>query len=50
MTDQEILASYVGSFVDELVRSGVKHAVISPGSRSTPLAMVMAEHPLLNVW
>lgn len=50
MTDQEILSSYVGSFVDELVRSGVKHAVVSPGSRSTPLAMLMAEHPLLKVW
>ncbi|WP_273853215.1 2-succinyl-5-enolpyruvyl-6-hydroxy-3-cyclohexene-1-carboxylic-acid synthase [Guptibacillus spartinae] len=50
MTDQEILSSYVGSFVDELVRSGVKHAVVSPGSRSTPLAMMMAEHPLLKVW
>ena len=50
MTDQEILSSYVGSFVDELVRSGVKQAVISPGSRSTPIAMVMAEHPSLNVW
>ena len=50
MTDQEILSSYVGSFVDELVRSGVKHAVVSPGSRSTPIAMVMAEHPKLKVW
>ncbi|MCA0992035.1 2-succinyl-5-enolpyruvyl-6-hydroxy-3-cyclohexene-1-carboxylic-acid synthase [Pseudalkalibacillus hwajinpoensis] len=50
MTDQEILSRYVGSFVDELVRSGVNHAVISPGSRSTPLAMMMAEHPLMKVW
>ncbi|PFG14340.1 2-succinyl-5-enolpyruvyl-6-hydroxy-3-cyclohexene-1-carboxylic-acid synthase [Bacillus sp. es.036] len=50
MTDQEILSSYVGSFVDELVRSGVNHAVVSPGSRSTPLAMMMAEHPLMKVW
>ncbi|MCA0171481.1 2-succinyl-5-enolpyruvyl-6-hydroxy-3-cyclohexene-1-carboxylic-acid synthase [Bacillus sp. RAR_GA_16] len=50
MTDQEILSSYVGSFVDELVRSGIRHAVVSPGSRSTPLAMMMAEHPLLKVW
>ncbi|MBN8209442.1 2-succinyl-5-enolpyruvyl-6-hydroxy-3-cyclohexene-1-carboxylic-acid synthase [Bacillus sp. NTK071] len=50
MTDQEILSSYVGSFVDELVRSGVRQAVISPGSRSTPIAMVMAEHPSLKVW
>ena len=50
MTDQEVLSSYVGAFVDELVRSGVNHAVVSPGSRSTPIAMVMAEHPKLKVW
>ncbi|WP_347549182.1 2-succinyl-5-enolpyruvyl-6-hydroxy-3-cyclohexene-1-carboxylic-acid synthase [Pseudalkalibacillus hwajinpoensis] len=50
MTDQEILSNYVGAFVDELFRSGVKHVVISPGSRSTPLAMIMAEHPSLKVW
>ncbi|GGE25654.1 2-succinyl-5-enolpyruvyl-6-hydroxy-3-cyclohexene-1-carboxylate synthase [Marinithermofilum abyssi] len=44
------LTLYVGAFVDELVESGVVHAVISPGSRSTPLAMMMAEHPGIKVW
>lgn len=34
------LASYVGSFFDELARGGVKDVVISPGSRSTPLSMM----------
>ncbi|WP_096152845.1 MULTISPECIES: 2-succinyl-5-enolpyruvyl-6-hydroxy-3-cyclohexene-1-carboxylic-acid synthase [Bacillus] len=43
------LTYYVGAFVDELVKSGVEEAVISPGSRSTPLAIMMAEHAKLKV-
>jgi 2-succinyl-5-enolpyruvyl-6-hydroxy-3-cyclohexene-1-carboxylate synthase len=41
---------YVGAFVDELVRAGVRHICICPGSRSTPLAMMFVQHPDLNVW
>ncbi|MCH1625438.1 2-succinyl-5-enolpyruvyl-6-hydroxy-3-cyclohexene-1-carboxylic-acid synthase [Fredinandcohnia quinoae] len=43
------LTSYVASFVDELVRVGVNDVIISPGSRSTPMAILMAEHPTMNV-
>lgn len=32
-------------FVNELYRNGLRHAVLSPGSRSTPLTMAFALHP-----
>lgn len=50
MTPGETLADYVGAFVNELAGCGVNHVVICPGSRSTPLAMMMAKHPDLRVW
>jgi 2-succinyl-5-enolpyruvyl-6-hydroxy-3-cyclohexene-1-carboxylate synthase len=50
MTAQETLYDYLGAFVDELVRSGVRHVCISPGSRSTPLAMRFADHPDVKIW
>ncbi|TCL46516.1 2-succinyl-5-enolpyruvyl-6-hydroxy-3-cyclohexene-1-carboxylate synthase [Thermolongibacillus altinsuensis] len=40
---------YVSAFVDELTKMGIHDAVISPGSRSTPVAMVMAEHPNIQI-
>jgi len=42
--------TYVGALVDELVRSGVRHLCLCPGSRSTPLALTAASHPGLRVW
>ncbi len=41
---------YVGAFVDELSRAGVKHVCFCPGSRSAPLAMRLASHPGLRLW
>ncbi len=42
--------AYVGAFIDELQRIGCTNIVICPGSRSTPLALVSAQHPGLRVW
>src|SRR5699024_8689006 len=46
----EILTRYISNFVDELSKSGVTDAVISPGSRSTPIAMTLTEHPDIKQW
>lgn len=45
----EALTLYTAAFIDELAKNGVKDVVVSPGSRSTPLAIVMAEHPAMRV-
>jgi 2-succinyl-5-enolpyruvyl-6-hydroxy-3-cyclohexene-1-carboxylate synthase len=49
MNHQDSLTAYIAAFVAELVITGVTDVVVSPGSRSTPMAMVMAEHPELKV-
>lgn len=49
MNHQESLTAYIAAFVAELVQTGVTDVVVSPGSRSTPMAMVMAEHPKLKL-
>lgn len=50
MSAERTLAAYVGAFVDELAKSGLYQAVVSPGSRSTPLALALEAHPELKVW
>lgn len=50
MNHREILTRYTGNFIDELIQSGVEHAVISPGSRSTPLALALSEHEGIKEW
>jgi 2-succinyl-5-enolpyruvyl-6-hydroxy-3-cyclohexene-1-carboxylate synthase len=37
------------AFVEELARGGVRHAVVSPGSRSTPLAVALWREPGIEV-
>ena len=41
--DPRTTALFLGAFFDELVRWGVRDVVVSPGSRSTPLAMCAYE-------
>lgn len=50
MNHTEELTRYTANFIDELVCSGLSHAVISPGSRSTPLAVLFAEHDNIHDW
>ena len=50
MTVSNALTRFVVSFIDELRSQGIVHVVVSPGSRSTPLAMAAADHPELQVW
>jgi 2-succinyl-5-enolpyruvyl-6-hydroxy-3-cyclohexene-1-carboxylate synthase len=52
MSDAAALAlrAYVGAFVDELARCGVRDVCVCPGSRSAPLAVLLLEHPRIKVW
>ena len=46
------LAAYrcLGAFARQLRASGVRHAVIAPGSRSTPLVLALDRQPGLRAW
>ncbi len=44
------LTLWVGAIIDELATGGVTNFVVCPGSRSTPLALAVARHPLARVW
>jgi len=44
-----IAATFCSTLVDEWVRAGVRYAIVSPGSRSTPLALAVMREPLLSV-
>ncbi|WP_028783547.1 2-succinyl-5-enolpyruvyl-6-hydroxy-3-cyclohexene-1-carboxylic-acid synthase [Thalassobacillus devorans] len=50
MEHTETLTRYMAKFVQGLVEAGVQDVVISPGSRSTPIAMTCAEYDKINHW
>jgi len=44
-----VQATFAATLVDEWVRCGVQHAVVAPGSRSTPLALALAADDRIRV-
>lgn len=45
----DVQATFCATLVDEWVARGVGHAVVAPGSRSTPIALALAGRPELRV-
>lgn len=50
MNHTDTMTAYLGAFIDEMARMGISHAVISPGSRSTPLAMLLEENENIQTY
>ncbi|MGB0111811.1 MAG: 2-succinyl-5-enolpyruvyl-6-hydroxy-3-cyclohexene-1-carboxylic-acid synthase [Ilumatobacteraceae bacterium] len=46
---QDVQATYCATLVDEWIRHGVCHAVIAPGSRSTPMALALTDRAEMAV-
>ena len=47
--DGDTQMEFAATLVDEWVRCGVSHAVICPGSRSTPMAVALMRHAGMDV-
>lgn len=50
MTNRKALTEYVSAFTHSLVEQGVVNVVISPGSRSTPLAYACMKQEGMNIY
>lgn len=49
MQTADVTAAFCATVVDEWVGLGVRHAVVAPGSRSTPMALALVAQPRLTV-
>src|SRR4029077_18205399 len=49
MSGLDVTTSFARTLVDEWVRNGITAAVVSPGSRNTPLALALARDGRMNV-
>jgi 2-succinyl-5-enolpyruvyl-6-hydroxy-3-cyclohexene-1-carboxylate synthase len=49
MSGPDTTATFCATLVDEWARAGVAHAVVAPGSRSTPMALALAADDRLAV-
>jgi len=50
MNSQQVLTEYLSAFINGLKSSGVQQAVISPGSRSTSLALLLHREPAIQTF
>ncbi|MBL8957461.1 MAG: 2-succinyl-5-enolpyruvyl-6-hydroxy-3-cyclohexene-1-carboxylic-acid synthase [Myxococcaceae bacterium] len=50
MTGPQLTYAWAATLADLLVRAGVKHVAVCPGSRSAPLALAFAERRELKLW
>jgi 2-succinyl-5-enolpyruvyl-6-hydroxy-3-cyclohexene-1-carboxylate synthase len=41
----DVAATFCATLIDEWVRAGVRHAMVAPGSRSTPMAIQLLSRP-----
>jgi 2-succinyl-5-enolpyruvyl-6-hydroxy-3-cyclohexene-1-carboxylate synthase len=49
MTPRDVTTSFARTLVDEWVRAGLTHSVVSPGSRNTPLVLALARDGRVRV-
>jgi len=50
MKNQQIMTDYLTAFLDGLVAAGIQKAVISPGSRSTPVSLLIHRDPRIEYY